>query len=155
MKSLLPKVTFYLLDNSLEQGLLTAPEALACDLARVYWRQGHKILIACENMPQARVLDDALWVRHPDSFVPHALVGEETPLPAPIAISWGCQLQPTTDDLLISLLFEKPAFADHFSQVLEFVPCDPLLKRRARERYSAYRAAKFELTTATPPIFQT
>jgi DNA polymerase IIIc chi subunit len=34
------------------------------------------VLIACEDEQQAIRLDEALWARPPESFVPHNLAGE-------------------------------------------------------------------------------
>ncbi|MDE9558219.1 DNA polymerase III subunit chi, partial [Xenorhabdus bovienii] len=48
-------------------------ESLACQLAADQWRAGKRVLIACENQQQAEKLDEALWQREPNQFVPHNL----------------------------------------------------------------------------------
>ena len=45
-------------------------EQLACDLAAQAWRLGKRVLIACETEEQAFLIDEALWQRDPNEFVP-------------------------------------------------------------------------------------
>ena len=68
--------TFYLLDNDTHQDGLSAVEQLVCEIAAERWRAGKRVLIACEDEQQAIRLDEALWARPPESFVPHNLSGE-------------------------------------------------------------------------------
>jgi DNA polymerase-3 subunit chi len=68
--------TFYLLDNEDTVDGLSAVEQLVCDIAAERWRNGKRVLIACEDEQQAIRLDEALWSRPPESFVPHNLAGE-------------------------------------------------------------------------------
>ena len=67
--------TFYLPGPDPQQGTLSATEALACELAAARWREGKRILVACENEQQAIRLDEALWQRPAEAFVPHNLAG--------------------------------------------------------------------------------
>lgn len=55
--------TFYLLDNNTPVDGLSAVEALVCELAAERWRDGKRILVACEDEQQAIRLDEALWQR--------------------------------------------------------------------------------------------
>ncbi len=68
--------TFYLLEHDTPAGELRAHEALACEIAAERWRAGKRVLIACESQEQAQRLDEALWQRAPEQFVPHNLAGE-------------------------------------------------------------------------------
>lgn len=68
--------TFYLLDNDTQQDGLSAVEQLVCEIAAERWRGGKRVLIACEDEQQAIRLDEALWARPSESFVPHNLAGE-------------------------------------------------------------------------------
>ena len=68
--------TFYLLDNDNTIDGLSAVEQLVCEIAAERWRSGKRVLIACEDEAQAIRLDEALWARPPESFVPHNLSGE-------------------------------------------------------------------------------
>ncbi len=57
--------TFYLLDNDATVDGLSAVEQLVCDIAAERWRNGKRVLIACEDEQQAIRLDEALWSRPP------------------------------------------------------------------------------------------
>ena len=59
-----------------------------CDVAAARWRAGKRILIACVDEAQATRIDEALWKRDPDSFVPHNLAGEGPRGGAPVEIAW-------------------------------------------------------------------
>lgn len=143
--------TFYLLDQHATSDGLTTVERLACDLAAGKWREGKRVLIACEDDAQALRLDEALWARDPDAFVPHNLAGEGPRYGAPVEICWPQRRGNAPRDLLISLLPSCADFASAFHEVIDFVPDEDALKQLARDRYKAYRSVGFQLTTATPP----
>ncbi|WP_032092112.1 MULTISPECIES: DNA polymerase III subunit chi [Pasteurellaceae] len=132
---------FYLLQAA------QAPEALACDLAAAAWRLGKRVLIACAAEAQALDIDEALWQRDPEQFVPHNLSGEITQYATPIEISWGDKRNAQRRDLLINLQPQVPAFAAGFNQVIDFVPAQEALKALARERYKQYRQLGWQLST--------
>ncbi|MFT4464505.1 MAG: DNA polymerase III subunit chi [Sodalis sp. (in: enterobacteria)] len=143
--------TFYLLDQHDTSDGLIAVERLACDLAAGKWREGKRVLIACEDDAQALRLDEALWARDPDTFVPHNLAGEGPRYGAPVEICWPQRRGNAQRDLLISLLPACADFASAFHEVIDFVPDEDALKQLARDRYKVYRSVGFQLTTATPP----
>ena len=128
--------TFYLLDNDTTVDGLSAVEQLVCEIAAERWRNGKRVLIACEDEKQAYRLDEALWARPAESFVPHNLAGEGPRGGSP-------------RDILISLRTSFADFATAFTEVVDFVPYEDSLKQLARERYKAYRVAGFNLNTAT------
>ena len=80
--------TFYLLDNDTTVDGLSAVEQLVCEIAAERWRSGKRVLIACEDEKQAYRLDEALWARPAESFVPHNLAGEGPRGGAPVEIAW-------------------------------------------------------------------
>lgn len=80
--------TFYLPGPDTPHEPLSAVEAMACELAAARWREGKRILVACENEAQAVRLDEALWQRPADSFVPHNLAGEGPRYGAPVELAW-------------------------------------------------------------------
>ncbi|WP_413736041.1 DNA polymerase III subunit chi [Sodalis sp. RH21] len=143
--------TFYLLDRQDIQDGLSAVERLACELAAIHWRAGKRVLIACGDEEQALKLDEALWQRDPEAFVPHNLAGEGPRYGAPVEICWPTRRGNAPRDLLISLLPQCADFASAFHEVIDFVPDEDDLKQLARDRYKAYRSVGFQLTTATPP----
>ncbi|MGP4123095.1 MAG: DNA polymerase III subunit chi [Sodalis sp. (in: enterobacteria)] len=145
------KATFYLLNQHAIRDGLSVVEQLACDLAACKWREGKRVLIACEDEAQALRLDEALWARDPDAFVPHNLASESSRYSVPVEICWPSRRGNTRQDLLISLLPTCANFASAFDEVIDFVPDEDTLKQLARDRYKAYRSVGFQLTTATPP----
>lgn len=135
------QVQFYLLNQPNQ--MLTK----ACDLAANAWRLGKRVLITCETEQQALEIDELLWARDPDSFVPHNLSGEVTQYPTPIEISWAGKRNAQRRDLLISLQTQIPAFAQSFTHIIDFVPMEEEQKAIARERYKQYRQMGWQLST--------
>lgn len=138
---------FYIIENIQPTLLLSASENLACNLAASAWRVGKKVLIACETEQQALNLDEALWQREPDEFVPHNLSGEITQFATPIEISWLGKRNAQRRDLLINLQTNVPDFVAGFNQLIDFVPQDETEKAQARERYKQYRQLGWQLST--------
>ncbi|MDH2997092.1 DNA polymerase III subunit chi [Pasteurellaceae bacterium LFhippo2] len=140
------QVQFYLLSQE-TAGELSAQEALACDLAAKAWRLGKRVIISCETEQQALAIDEALWSREPDDFVPHNLSGEVTTYATPIEISWQGKRNAQRRDILISLQSQLPDFINSFNQIIDFVPIDEEQKALARERYKQYRQLGWQLVT--------
>ena len=122
-------------------------EQLACDLAAQAWRLGKRVLIACETEEQAFLIDEALWQRDPNEFVPHNLSGEATQYAPPIEISWKGKRNAQRRDLLINLQMEVPDFSHSFTQLIDFVPVEETQKAQARERYKILRSQGWTLST--------
>lgn len=139
--------TFYLLNQNTFSDGMTSVEWLACELATDKWREGKRVLIACENDIQAFRMDEALWSHDFDAFVPHNLVGEGPRLGAPVEICWPQRRSDAPRDLLISLLSICVDFFFAFHEVIDFVPNENILKQLARDRYKAYRSFNFQLNT--------
>ena len=139
---------FYLLlnDTTYPNGL-SAQEHLACNLAASAWRLGKRVLISCETEEQAFMLDEALWQREPDEFVPHNLFGEITTYATPIEISWSSKRNAQRRDLLINLQQVLPEFFGTFNQIIDFVPAEEQAKKLARERYKFLRTQGWQLST--------
>mgnify|MGYP003252246906 CR=1 FL=1 len=92
--------TFYLLDNDTTVDGLSAVEQLVCEIAAERWRSGKRVLIACEDEKQAYRLDEALWARPAESFVPHNLAGEGPRGGAPVEIAWPQKRSSSPRDIL-------------------------------------------------------
>lgn len=138
---------FYVIENTQPQGELSAAEKLACDLSTQLWRTGKRILLACETEEQALRIDEALWQRDVDEFVPHNLSGEVTNFATPIEISWVGKRNAQRRDVLISLQHNVPDFAQSFNHIIDFVPKNETEKAQARERYKQYRQLGWQLST--------
>lgn len=140
------QVQFYLLSQA-DSAEISAAEIQACELAANAWREGKRVLIACETEQQALNIDETLWAREPDSFVPHNLSGEITTYATPVEISWKGKRNAQRRDVLISLQQEIPDFVTSFNQVIDFVPLEESAKAQARERYKQYRQLGWQLET--------
>ncbi len=132
---------FYLLSEQAQM------EKMACDFAASAWRLGKRVLIACETEQQALDIDEALWAREADEFVPHNLSGEVTTYATPIEVSWKGKRNAQRRDLLINLQAEVPDYVRSFTQVIDFVPVEEHLKVLARERYKQLRQLGWQLST--------
>ncbi|HHE3507181.1 TPA: DNA polymerase III subunit chi [Pasteurella multocida] len=132
---------FYLLSEQAQM------EKMACDFAASAWRLGKRVLIACETEQQALDIDEALWAREADEFVPHNLSGEVTTYATPIEVSWKGKRNAQRRDLLINLQAELPDYISSFTQVIDFVPVEEHLKVLARERYKQLRQLGWQLST--------
>lgn len=140
------QVQFYLLSQA-DSAEISAAEIQACELAANAWREGKRVLIACETEQQALNIDETLWAREPDSFVPHNLSGEITTYATPVEISWKGKRNAQRRDVLISLQQDIPDFVTSFNQVIDFVPVEESAKAQARERYKQYRQLGWQLET--------
>ncbi|MCK3658905.1 DNA polymerase III subunit chi [Pasteurellaceae bacterium Pebbles2] len=136
---------FYLMAATEAQSELSAEENLACDLSANAWRSGKRVLVVCESEEQALRLDEALWARDAEQFVPHNLSGEATNYATPIEISWKGKRNAQRRDLLINLQTELPDFTASFNQIIDFVPVDETQKAQARERYKILRQQGWQM----------
>lgn len=136
----LPRVAFYLLNESVPDGKLRA----ACRLTRKAVANGYTAYVQTPDLEQARRLNDLLWTFDQGSFVPHRLDGD--PDPAPVTI--GCDA-PEVDppDILIAL---GGNMSDHFHvyrRIAEIVDGTDEDKQLARRHYKAYKEQGCELET--------
>ena len=138
---------FYLLHDMASPNGLSAQEQLVCNLAAAAWRLGKQVLISCETQEQALLLDEALWQRDAEQFVPHNLSGEVTNYATPIEISWVGKRNAQRRDLLINLQQNVPEFVQSFNQMIDFVPVEEQPKALARERYKQLRQLGWTLST--------
>ena len=98
---------FYILT---EDCTLTVEE-IVCNLACLnIGCSGKKVLISCESETQALEIDERLWQRDPNEFVPHNLSGEATQYPTPIEISWLGKRNLQRRDVLIKFATRSARF---------------------------------------------
>ncbi|MCV2884470.1 DNA polymerase III subunit chi [Aestuariibacter sp. AA17] len=141
----MPRVIFYLLDEShIEQQ--PAQQHMACVLATQAYRQKRKAVILCENKNMAENVDELLWQRPVDAFVPHNLSGEGPGNGTPVEITWQSP-NAMNRSVLINLGAHIPGELRGFSTIYDFVPVNDDEKQQARERYKQYRAAGCQLDT--------
>lgn len=139
------QVCFYLLsdtpaDHQAQQNELSTVPAhftLACRLCADLYRAKQRVFVYTADQKQAEVFDQLLWQFDAERFVPHNLSGEGPKYGAPVEISWQAPRQ--NRQVLINLADSVPAFANRFSQIIEFVPTAGHEKAQARERFKQYR----------------
>lgn len=132
------QVSFYLLQDTSNE-LSTAPAhfAFACQLCADLYRAKQRVFVYTADQQQAEAFDELLWQFDAERFVPHNLTGEGPRYGAPVEIGWQAPRQ--NRNVLINLADTVPAFANRFSQIIEFVPAAEQLKAQARERFKQYR----------------
>jgi len=144
------QVVFYLLND--DKQVLTSTKFeqdlvlyCACIQASHYYRQNKKVFIYTQDQQQAHDIDELLWRFDADAFVPHNLLGEGSRYGSPVEISW--QKPKNRRAVLINLSEKTPDFAHTFAQIVDFVPCDEILKKLARERFRGYRQQGSQINT--------
>ena len=142
-------VSFYLLDDTVQNELSTAPAhfALACQLCADLYRAKQRVFVYTASQQQAEMFDNLLWQFDAGRFVPHNLAGEGPKYGAPVEISWQPPRQ--NRQVLINLADTVPDFANRFNQIIEFVPAAEHEKAIARERFKHYRQLGVNPQTVT------
>ncbi len=117
---------------------------LACELAARAYRDGRKVYIQAADKEAAEAIDERLWTRDLDQFLPHNLVGEGPKRPPPVQI--GFDKPPGHHhDLFINLQTGVPEHFSHFRSLYELVPDDEAGKENARERFRFYKQRGYPL----------
>lgn len=135
----MPRVDFYILPDQLHASL----HLFACRLTEKALQQDNRILIHTASLEESQRIDDLLWTFNDDSFIPHALGGDEDEAEHPVVISHDLS---KADDfqLLINLSNEC---ATHISipRIAEIVNQEPQRKNMGRDHFKRYREQGFEL----------
>ena len=116
-------------------------ERFACRLAG---EQAGRVHLHAATEAEAAALDDLLWTFSDTSFLPHRLLGEKRGDDAAVTIGWDVNL-PEDAATIINLAADIGEYAERFQHLIELVPADEELRRRARERYRQYRERNFEI----------
>jgi len=136
----LTQVGFYVLQEDNAAGLLL----LACRLAEKAYQRKYRVYLHAPEPDTRRRLDDKLWTFSQGSFVPHALIEEDTA--APVLIG-GAEPPPGVDGLLINLAPDVPDFFSRFERLAELVTPDREQRSLARHRYKFYQDRGYTLET--------
>ena len=137
----MPRADFYLVGKP---RFREEPLRLVCELARKAHDAGQFTLVLARDREQAEALDDLLWSFDEDAYVPHQLAGDEEDDLTPVLIATPDMDVPLRP-LLINL--RDDAVGDGFERVLEVVPADESARGPLRERWKAYKARGFDLTS--------
>lgn len=141
----MPSVTFFLLDDVSED----EQNLLICDKIAELFRQYKKVRVFARDQAHAETIDELLWQRPADGFIPHNLLGEGPANGVPVELLW-----PAADNVprrpgyvLFNLAEQVPAQAQQSQTIFDIVPASEQQKAVARERYKHYRANGCQLST--------
>lgn len=134
---------FYHLERrSIEEVL---PELLERTLARD-WRA----MVRCDSAERAQSLDTALWTYREDSFLPHALSGDENACAQPVLISVEAEMANRPHILFlvggVMPAWDSPELSGLRRIVLVFDGNDSAMVQAARAAWKAAGAAGHEVT---------
>jgi DNA polymerase III subunit chi len=106
------------------------------------------LLVLCPDPAFMAALDERLWTIHPESFLAHAVAGDDAEInaqqPILLALDINRDNQP---QVLINGCLEVPTDLSGFSHIVDFVDgWDEGLKQAARERFRTYRQLEMEPT---------
>lgn len=132
------RVDFYVVSEAGEEARLT----VAARLVDKALSRGHRLYINAQTEQQARRLDEVLWTFRPESFIPHALVCDDSN--AAVVIGWG-QEPSNHDDVLINLEYTAPVFFSRFLRVAEVVTQDEKSLAALRCAWRFYRDRGYPL----------
>ncbi|MEM0909895.1 MAG: DNA polymerase III subunit chi [Pseudomonadota bacterium] len=143
------KVIFHELDTALtfESDAFTNT---ACEMVAQAYQLNKSVSILCTNMKDAESIDEVLWQRPADKFIPHNLFNEGDGKASPVeihALDSGDVIKNIKNTrCLINFSQQIPIDSHVFQLIHEFVPADEACKADARKRYSQYKQFGFQLT---------
>lgn len=138
-------VCFYLLDDLATSDWLP----FVCQLIAEQADQRRRLAVRAQSREQAEALDELLWQRPPDSFIPHNLVGEGPAQGTPVLLGWSQPLHQYQGrrQVLINLRADLPERPEQFQHIIDFVPVSKTERNQARDRYRNYRQQGMSLET--------
>lgn len=115
-----------------------------CRLAHKLGLQQRRILIQVPSREDAAQLSELLWSLEPESFLPHALGGEEPVAGERVLLNW---LDDPSDhhDVLINLMPTTPTWFSRFEVVAELVYHEQRYLKMKREVFQFYRQRGYPL----------
>ncbi len=134
----MPQIDFHILPDASASRRLD----YACRLAGKAWRAGHGVLLLCPDQASGEQVDELLWLRPAESFIPHRLASSAGT--APVLIGWpgASGLNPGLSHqypVLINLDTRIPAWYEGHARVIEVVNQDPQLLAALRSSFASYR----------------
>ncbi len=128
--------------------LLDRPDRVEgiCNLMLRRGRLTPHVLILCPDDGFAAQLNERLWTIHPESFLAHAIAGEDRKEAAqqPILLSKSI-VRDNQPAVLVNGGLEIPPDVSGFAHIVDFVDgWDEQLKQAARERFRTYRQMGLE-----------
>ncbi len=139
--------TFYIIKSDSPQAEVHGFGLYVVFLAHHFAKQGAKVYLNCEDKHHAESIAEALWQVDTKDFQAHNLVGEGPRYGTNIEIGHKGVKPSWNRQLVINLSNNETTFANKFTEVVDFVPCEEKAKQLARERYKIYRQAGYQLQT--------
>ncbi|MGF1754714.1 DNA polymerase III subunit chi [Vibrio makurazakiensis] len=139
--------TFYIVNQDSPQSKQDGFDQYVLFLTRHFAQQGAKVFLNCNDKAHAESIAEYFWQVDPKDFVAHNLVGEGPKYSTSIEIGYEGVKPNWNRQLVINLADNHTTFANAFTQVIDFVPCEEKAKQLARERYKIYRQAGYQLQT--------
>ncbi|OIQ24218.1 DNA polymerase III subunit chi [uncultured Vibrio sp.] len=139
--------TFYIVSEQSPQASETGFDAYVIFLSRHFANQGAKVYLNCQDQSHAERLAELFWQAEPEQFIAHNLVGEGPKYGTNIEIGHQNVKPNWNRQIAINLADNNTTFAQQFSEVVDFVPCEENAKQQARNRYKIYRQSGFNLQT--------
>ena len=133
------RADFYLL-----QSTRLDPFKIACKLAVKAWEKGQPVAIVAGSSKDAATIDDLLWSKPPDRFIPHDMVQPGKGRPSPIVIG-SDDTESSRADVTVNLSDDPIRHSG--SRILEIVSTDNEKIARSRKKYLHYRQLGYELKT--------
>jgi len=135
----MPKVNFYLLKDQSEEGR----RLFACRLAEQLNRQGMPVQFALETDDDVEEMDRLLWNYAPESFLPHARVGDASAKDVNVLLGTG--RQPLKATTLLNLIDDLPPQHANCTTIAEFIRNNDDAKARSRQQWQSYKQLGYEL----------
>jgi DNA polymerase-3 subunit chi len=139
--------TFYLIQADTPQATKTGFGLYVVFLGHHFTKQGAKVYVHCDDRHSAEEFAELFWQVPAEEFVAHNLVGEGPKYGTPIEIGFEGTRPSWNRQIVINCANKHAIFADRFTEVIDFVPCEENAKQLARERYRIYRQAGFQIET--------
>lgn len=137
------RIDFYILQNKAE---VSDRWQFACRLTEKAVKQGNRVLIASPDEASSQALDKLLWSYAPESFVPHALLGERGDQNVPVVISHDADDE-KHHDVLVNLGLTIPSHFSRFTRVSEVVVQGQEILAAARANYAYYSERGYPVNT--------
>ena len=141
----MPEASFYILpSHSLSDRFI-----FACKLIEKAYRSGQFCYVYTDSLQQSQQLDNQLWTFRENSFIPHQIYDENTPLPEhEKTVLIGSQPAPKKwQSLIFNLSSNYPADLSKAERVLEILDNNEDLKQAGRQRFRQYKQDGFDIST--------
>lgn len=139
--------TFYIISANTPQASPSGFIEYVIFLVHHFVQQNAKVYLNCLNRSHAEEIAEAFWILETDKFMPHNLVGEGPKNGTSVEIGFDGISPSWNRQIIINLADINSTFANQFTEVIDFVPCDENSKHLARARYKMYRQAGFQMQT--------